>query len=291
MTPHDPIRAIDRAARARANTALAGALGLAAVAAAGDWATGPELSFSAFYLPAVALAGWRGGRARAVVAALACAGMWLAMDRLAGPTYSHAYVPYWNATVRLVIFAVVALLSAEVGHLAEALRAGGQVSVDLGGSFYVVVEREFARLVAEGHPLTLAYVDAGPPSPDDGVRDAPADDWPTRVAETARATLRASDVVARPRGRELALLLPGTGPDAAGRALERLRAALEALPRHEGPLPPLMIGAITCVAPPDDLNHVLQRAYQLMYTAPRAGRVTLQAETFAGEGAEASAVA
>jgi diguanylate cyclase (GGDEF)-like protein len=281
-------------ARRRARQALPGAAALIALAGVGDWATGPELSFSAFYLPGVALAAAYGGRRRGVLAAVLAGAVWLAADHLRGPAYSHAFAPYWNASVRLAVFATVAVLVAEVRRYVERERARADADAEAqavaeGTSFYQQVETEYARLLRYGRPLTLAYLDFGPVQTDDcGGRGAAG--CAELLAELLRDNLRGSDVVARPRGREFAVLLPEAGPDAAATALARLRDRLDALRAPDGsPLPPLAVGAVTCVEAPDDLNRAIQRAYQLMYDAHRAGEhVALRHETCTGDAAATS---
>jgi GGDEF domain-containing protein len=255
------------------------AAGAALVLLAGlaDWATGPELSLLVFYFPGVALAAWGAGVAAGVAVSVLAAGTWLAADFLVGHTYAAEYVRYWNAGVRLAAFATVALLTERLRKASErerALRAvEGETGVTPGASFYQLAEAEFSRALRYGRPFTLAYLDAGTAAARDGAGEAQGA-W---VLEVLRANLRGSDVVARPRGREFALLLPETGSDAARTALGRIRDALLAVDaaRAGG----LALGAVVCAAPPMDLNRVIQRAYQLMYTAERVdGRVTIEVE-------------
>lgn len=87
---------------------IALALALVAVIGAVDYLTGPELSFSIFYLLPVSLAAWESGRRPGLLVALVGSATWLAADLSAGQVYSHAAIPYWNALVRLALFAVVA---------------------------------------------------------------------------------------------------------------------------------------------------------------------------------------
>ena len=72
-----------------------------------DHLTGPEISFSIFYLLPISMAAWFVGRRAGLALSAVGAATWLVADLLAGQTYSHAVIPYWNAIVRLGFFLVV----------------------------------------------------------------------------------------------------------------------------------------------------------------------------------------
>ena len=84
------------------------------VCGAVDWLTGPELAFSAFYLPGVALVAWWSGRKPALAMALCAASVWLFAELAANRSYSKPFIPYWNGTIRLSFFLVTAFLTSEV---------------------------------------------------------------------------------------------------------------------------------------------------------------------------------
>lgn len=257
--------------------AIAGALLLTAAFGVFDWWTGYELSVLALYLLPTALAGWHAGRRASLALAALGAGVWLAADVLAGHPYSHPGIPYWNAVPRFAIFAAFGVLAAELRSARERAARGPEDEMLPAESFYRMLEREHANLQRSGRPLTLAYVDAG------GVRTEGAgcgEAFAAAVLDALRNKLRATDMVARPRGREFALLLADTGPDAARVALERLRGVLAAVIARQGVTCPVTMGAVSCAAPAEDLNQVIQRAYQLMYQAERSpGQVVLVLES------------
>jgi GGDEF domain-containing protein len=244
-----------------------------------DWVTGYEVSVLALYLLPPALAGWHGGRRAAIALSLLGTGAWLWADLFAGHPYSHPGIPYWNSVPRLAIFAAFGVLAAELRKARERAERGlEEDGMPAAGSFYRMLEQEHARLLRYGRPVTLAYVDAG------GVRSDPGagtETFTDAVLDVLRATLRATDVIARPRGKEFALLLADTGPEAAAVALERLRRRLAELAARQG-TGSVVMGAVSCATPTADLNHVIQRAYQLMYQAERTpGEVTLSLEGIA----------
>jgi signal transduction histidine kinase len=88
-------------------------LGLLVFVGVVDFLTGPEVSFSIFYVLPIGLVAWYVGRRPGVTVAFLSAVSWLTADLLAGHTYSYPSIPFWNAFVRLAFFLIVtAALSA-----------------------------------------------------------------------------------------------------------------------------------------------------------------------------------
>jgi diguanylate cyclase (GGDEF)-like protein len=258
--------------------ALTAAVLLTAAFGALDMWTGYEVSVLALYLLPPALAGWHAGRRGAIGMAVFGAVSWLWADLMAGHPYSHPGIPYWNAVARLAIFAAFGVLAAELRTTRErAARGPEEDGLPAAGSFYRMLEREHARLLRYGRPVTLVYVDAGGLRGDPG---AAGEAFAAAVLEALRGTLRATDVIARPRGKEFALLLADTGADAAAVALQRLHGVLTALAERQGTFS-VVVGAVSSATPASDLNQIIQRAYQLMYQGDRIpGQVTLSLESF-----------
>lgn len=239
-----------------------------------DGATGYEVTVMPLYLIPAALAGWHAGRWSGLAVSGLGAVAWLAADTFAGHPYSHPLIPYWNAATRLAVFGVVAVLAAELRRMRDRIPVPGDSDegVTEGASFYRLLEHEHAAVARHGRPVTLAYVDAG----------AAGEPFAGALVDALQATLRATDVVARPRGREFALLLADAGPGAASVALERIRESLAMLASGHDPAPALAIGAVSCTDPRCSMNRLIQRAYQVLYEAERIpGQVSLTLETIA----------
>jgi len=86
---------------------------LVALVGAADYLTGPELSFSIFYLIPVTLAAWHGGRLAGLGVSLASAAAAFVGNALSA-RYAHPATLYWNAGVELAMFAIVSVLLSDL---------------------------------------------------------------------------------------------------------------------------------------------------------------------------------
>lgn len=107
--------------------ALALGLALGAALTTVDVATGPEISFSIFYLLPIALVVWYAGPGWGPLMCVLAAAAWLAADLAAGQTYSGPSIPYWNAAVRLGFFLIVSTLLSLVRSLEAAQRESSEL--------------------------------------------------------------------------------------------------------------------------------------------------------------------
>jgi PAS domain S-box-containing protein len=87
-----------------------------------DYHTGPEYSFSIFYLIPVILASWTGGFSSGALISLMSGAAWLLVERLSNPSYTSPIVPYWNASVRLGFFLGFAYLLAQRKAASQAVE-------------------------------------------------------------------------------------------------------------------------------------------------------------------------
>lgn len=100
---------------------IAGAVAALAFGAI-DYLTGPELSFSIFYLLPITLVCWFAGRRYGMWAALVSSAIWLAADLAADTTFSNPLVPVWNASVRLGFFIIVVQLESIIKERTQDLE-------------------------------------------------------------------------------------------------------------------------------------------------------------------------
>lgn len=72
-----------------------------------DYLSGYEISFSVFYLAAVALVTWLVGKRAGWFISVLSVISWLVGDLAAGATYSNRVVPIWNVIIALVFYLVL----------------------------------------------------------------------------------------------------------------------------------------------------------------------------------------
>lgn len=86
------------------------ALALVLVLGVVDYVTGREIAITSFYLVPICWASWVAGRQAGLALALAATCARLTADVMAEYNYSHPAIPYWNALMLLVLFALVVYL-------------------------------------------------------------------------------------------------------------------------------------------------------------------------------------
>ena len=278
--PDTPLAVVllEAVGRIRARTTVLASLAALALVGIGDYVTGADLSFSAFYLLPVVLAASSGGRRIGIRIAVVTALVWFTADFHGRPQpYETLLVPVWNAGVRFLVFAlVVALLDAlkaTVLHERTLSREDSLSGLPNSRAFYESAELERRRLARSGEPLTMAYLDI-----DDfkGINDTlghTAGDAVLRAtAQTLQASLRDVDMVGRLGGDEFAILLPSTDEDGARVVLQRLHRALGVEAATHGWPIGFSIGGVTFTTPPASVDLMVSRTDRLMYEVKKNGK-------------------
>ena len=121
-----------------------GFAGLACIPLVGwlDYRTAPAISFGLFYIPPVAMAAWFGGRRLGLIAAFASAAAWFTAGIPESAQFSTPLIYCWNASTRLLIYSLVALLVAALRQQRDQLQT--------------VIEQQNARLELEMAERELA---------------------------------------------------------------------------------------------------------------------------------------
>jgi signal transduction histidine kinase len=91
-----------------------------------DYVTDKDLTFSAYYLMPVALAGWAAGRKAGLVFAIGSSVVWLVVECFTGQVHQDPAVPYWNAVTLLLVLLMVAYVLSGIRwmnrHLEDAVQ-------------------------------------------------------------------------------------------------------------------------------------------------------------------------
>jgi diguanylate cyclase (GGDEF)-like protein len=276
----------------RGGLLIFGSLLFVALIALLDYATGPNLSLSIFYLIPVAACAWWGGFPHGILLSLTGAVTWHAVDLIENPMIPPG-AGVWNGIVR---FGTLTLISSLVSRLhASVLREHLLARTDPltgaanGRTFYEAATAEAERAGRSSQPLTLAYLDLDNfKQLNDQLGHAAGDAALVHVVRSIHPNMRTYDVLARLGGDEFALLLPETDGDGASALLDRLQQVLtQELARAGWPVT-LSVGAVTFLRPAGDVDLMIQRVDALMYRAKRKGKgrvehTVLEEETWYSE--------
>ena len=241
-----------------------------------DHMTGPYVSFALIYLAPIALTTWRSGRVWGLTVAFLCTLIGLASD-LASELASRGFIPYWNATARFGVFAlVVAVLDgSRRSHEAQRRLARTDPVTGVANARHLVEEtdRQIAGARRYGHPLALAYVDLDNfKAVNDTLGHSTGDLLLREVAMTLERNARPTDIVARLGGDEFAILLPHTDAAAGVTALTRMRTQLLAQMSERGWAVTVSVGIAEMNDHITTVDELVATADALMYDAKRAGK-------------------
>lgn len=267
---------------------------LAAVVGLVDQLTGYELAFSVFYLLPVALAAWYAGRRIGLLVSAGCAAIWLLADVGSGHPYSNAAIPYWNATVRLGFFVVVAVLLARLHAVLVAQESLAQRD-GLTGVLNGRTVREHYGLLSglasrSGQTIALGYIDIdGFKGVNDTLGHGVGDQVLQEVATVLTRSLRATDIVGRMGGDEFAVILSGPDEPTATAVFGELRAKLAAMAAARSWRIGFSVGVGIFARPLPSTDQAFSFADKLMYGVKKSGgdRVALRAYTADTVGAAA----
>jgi len=269
---------IDEYLRGRSK-AFVTALGILTVFLVGiiDYFTGPEISFSIFYLLPIFVAAWYTRRTSGIGIALLSAITWLAAEMLGGQPYSNSLIGYWNGLSRLGIFVVVALLVSKVRQTLEdekeLARKDGLTNAANVRYFYEILEAERRRAARYNRPFTVACLDIDHfKSVNDRHGHRAGDELLQTVVNTIRGNIRASDFLGRLGGDEFALLLPETDAGSGRGVVQKVRDSLmETMQKMEYPVT-FSIGVMTFAKSPPSVNDILHETDRLMYSVKAGGK-------------------
>lgn len=248
-----------------------------------DYATGPEIGFSIFYLLPIALATWFTGILWGVVISFVASTVWFLADSLGGHTYSHPAIGYWAANMRLGYFLIVSYLMGTMKNLFSATKQLASTDYLTGitnsRSFYqlAAVELDIARRY--NHPLTVAYIDLDNfKNINDLFGHSTGDNVLRLVAQAIKKGVRSVDLAGRLGGDEFGLLLPETNYESAQVLLHKLQKnLLESMEQNRWSVT-FSIGALTYTTLPDNIDDIIIKADHLMYTVKNSGKNAIKYE-------------
>ena len=255
--------------------------------AVGDWfASGGLLEFSVFFVLPVSYFAWFLDRRAGLLASLISTGMITAFSLNSPMDAMHHRVAYWNGLIWFVFFSLVTFLIADLKALhmreRELARVDDLTKVGTRVAFYEFTAAELNRFRRSNSPMTLAYVDLDSfKEVNDRHGHATGDKVLVTVAQIMRNSIRDTDLVARMGGDEFALVLPNTSRDAAQKVLEKLLTMLsQSMRQHRWPVT-FSIGGVTFLSPPQNIDGMIKRADEVMYSVKQSGKNHLRQEEVA----------
>ncbi len=264
-------------------------LGLVGLVGVGHYWAGPEVAFSIFYLPPIALTAWYLGKRVGVLLAVVSAVAWFAADQLAGHVYTHPLVPYWNFVSKagLFLFAALAVHRLQVAFDQERNNARKDSLTGVGNSraFLELANVELNHARRNQTTLAVAYLDIDDfKRVNDRYGHGIGDSVLAAVADTIRKWIRATDVVARLGGDEFAVLFSDTSPESIHRMVRDLHKQLLVTMDNIGWPITVSIGTAVFTSPPQNVEDMIKRADNLMYSVKNNGKNTIRYEIFDGSG-------
>jgi diguanylate cyclase (GGDEF)-like protein len=233
-----------------------------------DVTTGSDLSLSIAYVAGVAFLAWYGGLWVGLVGAGGAAAAVL-IDGLANSVAPA--VAIWNAVTGVAFLAVVVLVLIRIRTALD--REQSQARFDpLTGipNRRACEERgevELGRLRRNGGSLSVAFLDLdGLKQLNDRHGHAAGDAALVRLAHSAQAILRPTDLLARVGGDEFVLLLPDTDSTDAVNVMRRIQDSLDT---GDDSAVRITVGLVTWRVPPQNLEDLFVEADALMYNAKR----------------------
>lgn len=253
----------------------------------GDWfASSSLLEFSVFFVLPVSYSAWFLDRRAALLTSLVSTAIIMA-NSLDSPIHAmNGRVAYWNGLVWFVFFSLLTFLISDLKALhireRELARVDDLTKVGTRIAFYEFTAAEMRRARRSNSPMTLAYLDLDSfKEVNDRHGHATGDKVLLTVAQIMRKSIRDTDFVARLGGDEFALVLPNTSRDAAQKVLEELLAILsQSMRQYRWPVT-FSIGGVTFLSPPENIDEMIKRADEVMYSVKQSGKNHLRQEEVA----------
>lgn len=242
-----------------------------------DYITGPELSFSVFYIIPVMLSAWYGGKSVGMLLAVISCAIWLSADLLAGSDYVTFSIPFWNTLIRFTLFIIILqllLVLREKLTLEEGLADTDALTGLANRRFFQEqLEREYARVRRYPEPFTIAYFDLDNfKVVNDTMGHDSGDELLKVVAEKLTTSIRKSDYAARLGGDEFAVLFPQLDNESAMVTLSNLQSELlNAMQDREWPVT-FSIGAVTYTKMMTTSRDMIKKVDDLMYEVKKSGK-------------------
>ncbi|MBI2487790.1 MAG: diguanylate cyclase [Deltaproteobacteria bacterium] len=252
-----------------------------------DYITGPDISFSIFYLLPISLVVWFAGKRSGILMSIISALAWYEAYISTVHSYSFSAIFYWNAVMRLGLFLIVTYILSALKRALEKEKALARMDplteIANRRQFFESVDIEINRARRYKRPLTVTYVDIDDfKIVNDRFGHLTGDNLLRLVAETIKDNIRVVDVVSRLGGDEFAILLPETGPESSKLIVHRVqKKLLDAVHQNGWPVT-FSIGVVTYTIPPSPVDKMLNEVDGLMYSVKNSNKNMIKYKVLGG---------
>jgi diguanylate cyclase (GGDEF)-like protein len=246
-----------------------------------DYLTGYKMSFSIFYIPAIALIAWYVGRFPGFLISALSALLWLWADIASGHKYDSLSLMTWNTLMRFLIFIIISYLVSENKKLFQEHKdmslSDSLTGISNGRHFYTIANKEIERACRFKESLTVAYFDIDNfKEINDQLGHNEGDNLLKIVALTTKSNIRSIDAVARLGGDEFAILFPNTNYEQSKIALEKIKKLLTKEMEKRGWSVTFSFGSVTSTEKRMPIEELVKIADDLMYLAKNNGKNSIK---------------
>lgn len=150
-------------------------------------------------------------------------------------------------------------------------------------AFTELVEYEIMRLMREGSPFSVAYIDLDNfKLVNDRYGHRKGDELLKAIVTCLNSNLRKTDAVARIGGDEFTIFLPATDQKAVKVVTQKIREELNELSISNNWATTISMGVVTCTDGACQLDEIISIADNLMYAVKKAGKNDVQYAEYAG---------
>lgn len=205
------------------------------------------------------------------------ASIWLSADLTSGHDYTAAWIPLWNAFMRLIVFMFVAFLASNARKDYEFEKKISRTDLLTGlsntRSFMEQAEIEKNRALRFKQPFTLAYLDVDHFKQLNDIHGhAKGDALLQDLGKSIKENIRGYDVAARIGGDEFVILFPGTDAKQAQEVTAKIKIRIEELFQKYLDALSLSMGVVTIISTAHSIDELIKMADGLMYLVKKGSK-------------------
>lgn len=246
-----------------------------------DYVTGPELSFSLFYLIPIVVSSWALRGNYGILTAFLSTILWLYIEMISTIDHHNIFIHLWNAIIRLGFFLLPALLLKSLEQERLHARTDFLTGAFNHRHFHEVLQGEVDRSARYNLTFTVAFIDTDNfKAVNDTFGHTFGDETLKTIVEVMKKNLRKTDTIARVGGDEFIILLPETGEQAARTVIKNLWTKLkDEMLTKKCPIS-FSVGVLTLTAPKVTTDQILNLTDKIMYLVKNNGKDNIRYEIY-----------